>query len=137
METLHLRLPVPLFITLVLLLMSGACASKPPAIPFTDLPAGDANSGEKLFLQSINDAPACASCHDLTHEKLTGPGLQGISQRAGGRVEDQSAAEYIYLSIVRPSRYIVRGFSNRMYTDYEGKLEPQDIADLIAFLLTQ
>lgn len=122
---------------LVLALMIGACSSDPPAIPLADLPAGDAINGEKVFLQSHNDAPACTSCHTLTDLKLVGPGLAGIGQRADQAVRNQSAEEYLYLSIVRPSRHLVQGFSNLMYTEYEDKLHPQDIADLIAFLLTQ
>ena len=127
-----------LFLLLVLCLagLFSGCASEPPAVASVDLPAGDAGSGEKLFIQSINDAPSCASCHNLSSTTNMGPGLAGIGQRAGQQVDGQSAQEYLYMSIVRPSNHIVRGFSNVMYTEYEQKLSTEDIADLIAYLLT-
>lgn len=118
-------------------LLLAACASEPPLVALEDLPAGDAGSGEKLFLQSVNDAPTCASCHSLGTDSITGPGLEGIGERAGQRVDGQSAEAYLYYSIIRPSKQIVRGFSNVMYREYEEKLSPADIADLIAFLLEQ
>lgn len=71
----------------------------------------------------------------MSNVRLAGPGLGGFSRRAGERVEGQTAEVYTYESIVRPARYIVRGFSNIMYNRYVEKLSQQDIADLIAFLL--
>ena len=113
----------------------SACASEPPAVAPVDLPEGDAGSGEKLFVQSINDAPTCASCHNLSSASNDGPGLEGIGQVAAERVAGQNAREYLYMSIVRPSSHVVRGYSNVMYSEYEDKLSTEDIADLIAYLL--
>ena len=128
------------FLFVVLLIgMAGlfsACASEPPIVAPVDLPEGDAGSGEKLFVQSIDDAPSCASCHNLSTTANVGPGLEGISEVAAQRADGQSAQEYLYMSIVRPSLYVVRGYSNVMYTEYEEKLSTEDIADLVAYLLT-
>lgn len=112
----------------------GACS--PTAIEASDaLPPGDVARGAALFTQ-IDGAPACATCHTLDGTPLVGPSLKGIAARASNRVEGQSAEEYIYTSIVSPSAYVVDGFSNSMYPQFARQLVPQEIADLIAYLLT-
>ncbi len=127
-----------LAIALSLLLLSG-CRADPPRIALADLDFGlaDAGSGEKLFNQSNNEAPACSACHSLAGESSgIGNSLAGIAALAGGRVPGQSAEEYLYWSILRPGQYLLAGYSNLMYSRYEEGLEPADLADLIAFLLT-
>lgn len=104
---------------------------------FETLPDGDASRGESLYTESINAAPACSSCHALTEERVVGPGFAGFSDTAGTRVEEQTAEAYTYNSITNPSGKLVDGYGNLMYTEYRSKLSEQDIADLIAFLLTQ
>jgi len=121
------------FVMLLVVLMVAACQSETPQVTMEDLPPGDAGSGEKLYLQSVNDAPNCASCHE--GDNLIGPNLAGYGEVAGNRVDGESAEVYTYWSIVRPARHIVQGYSNVMYADYEDVLEAQDIADLIAYLL--
>jgi nitric oxide reductase subunit C len=108
----------------------------------TPLPAGVADNGQKVFA-----AQGCTACHSLKpDEKLVGPSLAGVAARAGDRIK---AADYkgkattgeLYLreSIVQPGAYVVPGFPDGvMPQDYgKAKLSPQDLADLIAFLLTQ
>jgi hypothetical protein len=65
-----------------------------------------------------------------------GPGLQNYSQIAADRVADQTAREYTYHAIVNPSDYVVSSYSNLMYAQYEEALSDQELADLIAYLLT-
>jgi cytochrome c2 len=123
---------------LTLLLIVGlcivlvACSSDKPDFTFSDLPAGDAGSGSKLFEQGRNDAPSCASCHQ--GEGGIGPALTGIGEVAATRVDGESAEEYLFNSIIRPAKYLVQGYSNVMYSDYATVYEPADIADLIAYL---
>ncbi len=121
------------FCALFLVLLS-ACSS--PGSSAADLPAGDATRGEALFTESIAGAPTCASCHALDDSKLMGPGLQGYAERAIMRHEEISADDYTYTSIVQPAGYIVEGYPNSMYAQYEQRLTAQQIADLIAYLLT-
>ncbi len=123
---------------LACLLAIGFAACSPPRadIKFGDLPAGDAARGAKLFTESINGATPCSDCHRTDAIQQTGPGLGGFGARAGGRVSGESAEEYAFHSIVEPWRYVVRGFSNVMYNDFADRASPQDIADLIAYLLT-
>jgi mono/diheme cytochrome c family protein len=107
----------------------------------TPLPAGVADNGQKLFASQ-----GCAACHSLKpDEKIVGPSLAGIATRAGDRIKAAdykgkatSAELYIHESIVQPGAYVVPGFADGiMPQDFGKKLNAQDLADLIAFLLTQ
>lgn len=121
------------------LLMLAACSAEPPSAGFEalDFEQADAGSGQKLFNQSNDEAPACAACHSLIGEdRGIGNSLDGIAAVAGQRARGQSAVEYLYWSIVQPGRHLVAGYANLMYAAYEDSLEAADIADLIAFLLT-
>lgn len=120
-------------------LLFSACTADPPRIAFADLDfdQADAGSGEKLYNQSNNDAPACSACHTLTGESSgIGNSLARLAQVAGARAAEETAEEYLYWSILRPGRYLVAGYANVMYGGYEDSLEPADVADLIAYLLT-
>ena len=120
-------------------LLLGACTSDQPRISLDeiDLAVADAGSGEKLFNQSNNDAPACSACHAVSGAGSSiGNSLAGIADAADTRVGNQSAQEYLYWSILRPGQYLVNGYSNLMYGGYEDSLEAADLADLIAYLLT-
>ena len=126
-------------LALIGLLLLAACSAERPRIPFEalDLDLADAGSGEKLYGQSNNDAPACAACHAIDGVSTgIGNALAGLATVAAERVAGQSAAEYLYWSILRPGQHLVAGYSNLMYADYENSLEAADIADLIAYLLT-
>lgn len=127
---------VALLLVMVLALAMSACQKEPPKVALDALPAGDAERGEALFGRSIDGAAACSTCHALTDARGAGPGLEGYAGHAEDRVDDEDAEEYTYYAILRPSRYVVSGYSNVMPSNYEEKLSDQDLADLIAFLLT-
>ena len=119
-------------------LVSAACSIEPPRIPFDslDFDLADAGSGEKLYNQSNNEAPACSACHSISGQSSgIGNSLDGLADVAADRVDGQSAEEYLYWSILRPGQYVVAGYSNIMYTGYEDSLAAADIVDLIAYLL--
>jgi mono/diheme cytochrome c family protein len=113
-----------------------ACSGGTSSAADDSLPPGDAARGAALFTQTVNGAPACASCHTVDGSPLTAPSMQGFAARAGTRMDDTSAEDYAYMSITRPAAYVVSGFGNLMYNQYAQRLEPQQIADLIAYLLT-
>ncbi len=105
------------------------------------LPAGDATRG-----QGIANAQGCVACHVTT---TTGPawnasgGQPGIGTRATTRFGESdytgkatSAEQYLFESIVDPTAFVVQGFQPVMPQDYGTKLTAQDVADLIAYLLT-
>jgi cytochrome c553 len=123
---------------IVLLLVLGialaACTAKSNnQLRFEDLPEGDASRGEALYTTSV--APPCVSCHVAPF--TASPDLAGYAERAEMRVVGMSAEEYSFYSIVEPERYIVEGFGNAMYNEYGEELSAQQVADLIAYLLTQ
>ena len=130
---------LPLALALLCALLMTACRADKPRIAFEDLDftLADAGSGEKLFNQSNDEAPACAACHSITGESSgIGNSLAGIAAIAGERVGSQSAEQYLYWSILRPGQHLVAGYSNIMYAGYEDSLEAADLADLIAYLLS-
>lgn len=130
-----MRTGFPGLILMVLVLVLSACAGE-EAASFENLPQGDAARGETLFAERIGGAPACTGCHIITEDQPVGPAMAGIGSIAADRVEGQSGAEYLYHSIVNPGEYVVDGYSNEMYANYGRRLDDQQIADLIAYLLT-
>lgn len=116
-----------------LLLLAGCGASSDVE---ATLPPGNPAQGELLFQASIQGAPTCSSCHLLDGQRLNGPPLNGFSQVAGTRVEGESAEEYTITSITRPSAHVVSGYANLMYNQYKSRLTDQQLADLVAYLLT-
>ncbi len=104
---------------------------------YSDVPkTGDMSHGAELFAKGDNGAPACTTCHRTDSVNGTGPGLGGIADRAGTRIDGLSAREYLFQSITEPGKFIVSGFTNQMYGEYSQKYKPQDIADLIAYLMS-
>ncbi len=101
--------------------------------------SGDPIAGEALFGQvTIDSAPGCASCHSTEVDKvLVGPSLAGVANRAGERVPDQTAEEYLQNSILEPNLYVVDGFSSGlMYQKYKDILKDEQVRDLVAYLST-
>ncbi len=123
-------------LTLLSVALLAACAPDELEFSYSDLPPGDAARGAELFSQPIDGGASCLNCHALGDGRSAGPALQGYGAAAGTRVKRQSAEDYTFYSILRPSKHIVQGYSNTMPGDYDQKLSRQVIADLIAFLLT-
>jgi len=114
-----------------------------------ELPAGDAEAGKAL-----SEAKGCTGCHITS---AAGPGwlasadanAEGIAARAAHRFTESdyagtaaSAEQYLFESIVLPSAHLVPGASYQangqsiMPGTYGGSLDKQNVADLIAYLLT-
>jgi len=98
------------------------------------LPSGNAASGQALFT-----SVGCVACHSLqVGVRIVGPSLAGVATRAAGRKPGYSAQLYLYESITHPNAYVVEGFpSGVMPQDFKTRLQPQNISDLIAFLMTE
>lgn len=119
-----------LLIMPVLLFALVACSPTPPSkIAYEELPdSGDAVNGENLFT-----VMTCEGCHV---EDATGsPLLDGIWERAGSIVEGQSARKYLFYSIVEPWQYVAEEYGNAMPHTYDDTMTPQEIADLIEYLI--
>ena len=70
--------------------------------------------------------------------KLVGPSLAGVAKRAATRKADFPAELYLYESITHPEAYVVDGFqSGIMPGNFRQRLNEQQLADLIAFLMTR
>lgn len=101
---------------------------------------GDAEHGAELFQKGNgSEAPPCTSCHKISAESsglALGPLLEGIADKAATRVDGLGAEEYIRQSILDPQSYVVSGYRVGMYSAYSEHLSEQDIADLIAYLMS-
>jgi cytochrome c len=84
-------------------------------------------------------AVMCSTCHNVDPGSgtLVGPSLSGVATRAETRVAGLSAAQYLRTSIVAPNSYVVEGFVPGLMTQtFEAALTPEQIEDLVAYLLT-
>lgn len=118
-----------LIVSIGLMMILAACGSPESSITLAEIPdSGDATNGEALFSEYN-----CNACHI---EGASGaPHLEGFADRAGSTVEGQSAREYTFYAIAEPAQHIVEGYGNAMPNNYDDRLAPQEIADLIAYLL--
>ena len=108
----------------------GACGSG-ASVPPTPTMDPFILQGQQVFNSR------CATCHALVPDTvIIGPSLYGVATRAETRVEDQTAEEYITLSILRPGDYVVEGFNNVMITNLAKELTNEEMNALVAFLLT-
>lgn len=92
-----------------------------------NLDAADFDQGFQVYLAE------CASCHGA--QDGVGPPLAGMAERAAERVEGQSAADYLYQSIVDPAAYVVEGYQNIMPGGYADQLSEQELNSLVKFML--
>jgi mono/diheme cytochrome c family protein len=107
---------------------------------------GDATRGAELYRQTTigsDGASGCITCHsveptdDPFQPSPVGPSHYGVASRAGDYVEGQGAEEYLRESILNPDAHIVEGFNEGvMYQNYESALTEQQVADLVAYLMT-
>lgn len=126
----------------LVLILAGCAASVAPAPtpnPTATPVVADAERGQEIFTRGFNGAPPCSTCHlaaDVNFGFSLGPNLVGVAQRAGSRVEGLDATGYLHQSILEPRSYVVAGYRDIMYPDYNKFFEEQDITDLIAYLMT-
>lgn len=104
------------------------------------LPRGDAKAGRRRFVEA-----GCVSCHGgagMGLDPTLGPDLGQIAGRAGSRVPGKSALQYLYDSILEPDAFIAPECASgttctrpSAMPSYAQRLDPQALADLIAYLL--
>ncbi len=119
---------------------AGQATDKPMGTPNKGaLPeSADPASGKQLF-NTFQPAAgiACSTCHRVdSEERLVGPGLLNVGQRAATRVPGLSAVEYLHQSIVSPGAYVVEGYAGLMPKNWGQVFSENQINDLIAYLLT-
>lgn len=104
-----------------------------------ELPEGDAARGKLLFNGKVNGQYPCVACHSLEPgSALVGPSLATIGATAATRRDGYTAELYIHESIVLPNAYVVEGFNQGIMPQvFAAQMTKQDLADLIAFLMTK
>ncbi len=105
---------------------------------------GDAARGKELYNSKTlgsNSAEGCVSCHNYDESKGKNdkaPYTAGTGTRAETRVPGMTAEEYIHESIINPNAYVVENYKEGdMYQKWGKELNDQQIADLVAYLLTE
>lgn len=98
------------------------------------LPAGTPSGGDQVFTTA-----GCRACHSLEPGvPIVGPSLSGIASNAATRKPDYTAEMYLYESIIAPKAFVVAGFSGDVMPEgFQRRLTPQQIADLVAFLMSK
>jgi len=134
-----------LFLLLALSLVLGACggtATDPSGETDSGGPvSGDVVRGETLYKQNpvgAASSPGCMTCHSLAEgQDLVGPSHFAVGATAASIVSGQSAEDYLREAIVDPDAFVVEGYSaGVMIRTYGNELTDQEIADLVAYLLT-
>jgi cytochrome c len=104
---------------------------------------GDSQAGRRLFNGEIAlEDPAatpCSQCHSAEPGGISslGTNLSNIGNRGATTVPGQSAEEYLRTSIVDPDAFLAGNFQDGlMYRRYGSALTPQQINDLVAYMLT-
>jgi len=126
-------------ITLVLGLVACRGDSSPASDEGQAVGEGDGTTGKDLFAQGLIGTQAgCPTCHSLEPGLIgLGPSLATAGAEAGDCVEGTSAAVYLRESILAPDAFVVEGFAcGIMPMTYGDQLNEQQVADLVAFLLT-
>jgi cytochrome c553 len=88
---------------------------------------GDPAKGKEIFTKTA--LPQCTSCHTFKAAGSTatvGPNLDTVLQGKD--------TQFILQSITDPSAQVAAGFPDIMPKDYGTSLDPQQLADLVAFL---
>lgn len=100
---------------------------------------GDPAHGEQVFRIGVEGAPPCSACHQVAAGSAgfsLAPNLAGIASRAAERIPGMTAAQYLEESILHPASHVIPGYHVSMFTGYAAYLSPQDLSDLIAYLMT-
>lgn len=100
---------------------------------------GSPETGQEIFERLVlADRAGCVTCHSRSPETtLVGPSLYGVAATAAKRMEGVIPANYLYLSIVEPSFYVVEGFAaDVMPSHYADALSEEEITNLVSYLMT-
>jgi nitric oxide reductase subunit C len=117
------------------------------ALPVTAASSDPAELGRALFNAS---PPACGACHSIaSNVNLVGPSLAGIAATAANRVHGsdyhgkaKDAPSYIRESILDPNAHVLvgptysTGGRSLMPSDYAQTLKPDQVDEIVAYLLT-
>lgn len=138
-----------LFLSVIVTLLLSACggAQTSSTTDQSTAGAGNAETGKKLFSQSMIPSAGvagCASCHSVEKGKmLVGPSMFGVADSAATAIKDadykgaaKTAEEFLRESIVNPDAFVAKGYSAGIMLKNYAKLSDQEVKDLVAYLLT-
>ena len=107
------------------------------AIAIEEYKARNTRSPQELWQNE-----ACLGCHNLNLTQANEPGQNGpnmadLYERAASRVDDLTAEEYVYQSIVDPRAFVVPTYEDvgQMPQTYAEKLSVDELQALVAWLL--
>ncbi len=107
------------------------------AIAIEEYKARNTRSPQELWQNE-----ACLGCHNLNLTQANDPGQNGpnmadLYERAASRVDDLTAEEYVYQSIVDPRAFAVPTYEDvgQMPQTYAEKLSEDELRALVAWLL--
>lgn len=96
------------------------------------LAKGDVERGAELIVKY-----GCHSCHVAGAVNKLAPPFEGLVSRAAIRRPPLQPAAYIYESIIHPTVFEARGgYTGKMPVTF-GTMPEQDLADILAYLMTQ
>lgn len=79
----------------------------------------------------------CVGCHNAgSGGGATGPNLSQVATTAGERKPGMDASAYLHESLINSQAFLVPGYGPLM-PSYQGTLTPQEIDQVVAFLLTR
>ena len=93
----------------------------------------DETSGDPAAGQALFNSNGCSGCHSTGDDKIVGPGLAGVYERAGSRTSLDADA-YIEQSVRSPQAFVVDGFPGVMPSF--DSFSDGDMQNLIAFMKT-
>lgn len=141
--------PVYLALALLLLvfvgfLIAAATSGTPSSATPEPVTAGSyrAQVAALLAIARPEDAEAvvtkygCIACHREGAANGIAPSWVGVAERTATRRPPMPAEAYVYESIVYPAAYLVDGFADLMPKDFRARMSDQELADVIAYLLT-
>ena len=85
--------------------------------------------------EALIETYQCSICH-IRGAGRVAPSFAGVAERAAKRRPPQSAAQYLYESIVAPGVYLVDGYANAMPANFARRLTQAEIGHIIAYLLS-
>ncbi len=108
---------------------------------------GDADRGRALFEATTlgaNNTLGCSTCHLPDQTTSLGPSRFGMAYRSATTVrlpvysgQATTAEAYLLESLINPNLYVMPAFPpGQMPNSYAQDLTPQEIADLVAYMLT-
>lgn len=137
------RIAVTLLLAAGLVLLGTACGAGKVGAPLPETvegklagpPKGVAARGKAIFTNAA--VGGCGACHTYKpagSSGRVGPDLDKVAADAA-KASHGTVADYIHESILSPDAYIVPGFAKpSAMPSYTGRLNEQQVADLVAFL---